>query len=227
MAGFVERFPAIVTPNPGGPDDPLGESILEPTAPGRRIFEPADTRLVLGRHQDPHRELLVDRAREDGVPIHRRVAGGGAVVLAPGSVVVTQRLPRSVPDSDVYFRRMNEVFIPVIEALTGVRPRCQGHGDLAMPPSAGSPAGDGQAAWRKILGASQRQTATAVYWLGVFLVDDLVPVMRRYLAMPSRQPDYRAGRDHAAFCTALGSYGVRLGAFIDALEPACAAAFDA
>ena len=60
---------------------------------------------------------------------------------------------------------------------------------------------------RKVLGASLRQTSKLVYYLGVFLVHDAVWLMERYLASPSRQPDYRAQRGHAAFCTHLAAFG--------------------
>ena len=59
-----------------------------------------------------------------------------------------------------------------------------------------------------MLGASLRQTAKLVLYLGAFLVGDAVPLMERYLAAPSREPDYRAGRGHGAFCTGLARYGV-------------------
>ena len=78
--GFHEPFPTIVAPQPGGLFDPLGESVLDLDQPWLRVFEPRDVRLVLGRNQDPHRELIVAQAQADDVPIHRRVAGGGAVV---------------------------------------------------------------------------------------------------------------------------------------------------
>ena len=32
MAGFVEKWPEVVAQQPGGLDDPLGESVLDPEA---------------------------------------------------------------------------------------------------------------------------------------------------------------------------------------------------
>jgi lipoate-protein ligase A len=76
---------------------------------------------------------------------------------------------------------------------------CRGHGDLVMVGADGVE--------RKVLGASLRQTSKLVFYLGVFLVADAVEVMERYLAPPSRQPDYRSGRGHSAFCTHLSHFG--------------------
>lgn len=211
---FTERWPEIVSPNPGGSDDPLGESVLDPELPWLRVFEPRDVRLVVGRHQDPERELLVANAQTDGVPIHRRVCGGGAVVLAPGMAVVAIRLPPAADlDANCWFGRINAALIPAVVEIAGVEPACRGHGDLALTGADGVE--------RKILGASLRQTSRGVYYLGVLLVADVVALMERYLASPSREPDYRSGRGHGAFCTHLGCHGVAVADLIAALRRRC------
>lgn len=207
---FEEPCPQVITPNPGGPDDPLGESILDPTQPWLRVYEPRDVRLVVGRHQDPARELLIEHAQADRVPMHRRVSGGGAVVLAPGMVVVAARLVNRELGTTCYLDRMNTALVPAVRSVCGSAPVCRGHGDLAMP--------DAQGVERKVLGASLRQTSKLVYYLGVFLVQDAVPLMERYLASPSRQPEYRAGRGHGAFCTHLSAFGVTAAALVAAVS---------
>ncbi|MHC5067398.1 MAG: lipoate--protein ligase family protein [Planctomycetota bacterium] len=212
--GFRERWPELIVANPGGADDPLGESILDLDAPGLRVFEPPDVRLVVGRNQDPTREFHIDHAQVDGVPIHRRVTGGGAVVLAPGMVVVALRMPLDRAGVDCYFDRVNGALIPAIAGLTSVPVACRGHGDLAVCEADGVE--------RKILGASLRQAKGHAYYLGVLMVADALPLIERYCASPSRQPDYRAGRDHAAFCTSLGVHGVSVGDLRSALAAGCA-----
>ena len=196
---FEEPRPDLIASNPGGPDDPLGESILDPAQPWLRVFEPRDLRLVIGRHQDPARELLTDHAVADGVPMHRRVSGGGAVVLAPGMVVVAIRLRNAEFGTTCHLDRVNTALRPAVAAVCGQPPLCRGHGDLALA--------DAEGRERKVLGASLRQTSKLVFYLGVFLVADAVPLMERLLAAPSRQPDYRAGRGHGAFCTHLARHG--------------------
>ena len=215
MTGFVEPHPDLVQPNPGGPDDPLGESVLDPGQPWLRIFEPDALRLVLGRSQDPRRELLVEAAQADGVPIHRRICGGGAVVLAPGMAVVAVRLRASGLATNAWFDLVNAALAPAVAAVAGVAPTTRGHGDLAIPGKGGVE--------RKILGASLRQTSRLVVYLGVLLVSDAVPHMERDLAAPSREPDYRAGRGHRAFCDHLGRLGVTVPALLTALEHECRA----
>ena len=67
---FIELRPDVISPNPGGVADPLGESILDVSQPWLRVFEPQDVRVVIGRHQDPARELLIENAQADHRPIH-------------------------------------------------------------------------------------------------------------------------------------------------------------
>lgn len=213
MTGFVEPRPDLIVPNPGGPADPLGESALDPSQPWLRVYEPRDVRLVIGRHQDPARELLTANAVADGVPMHRRVSGGGAVVLAPGMVVVALRLRNDEFGTTCHLDRVNSALVPAVAAVCGVAPRCRGHGDLVMAGADGVE--------RKVLGASLRQTSRLVLYLGVFLVADAVPLMERYLASPSREPDYRQGRGHAAFCTHLARHGATSASLVSALTASC------
>lgn len=211
-ASFIEPRPDLITPNPSGPADPLGESVLDESRDWLRVFEPRDTRIVIGRGQDPEREVALDAARADAIPIHRRVSGGGCVVLAPGMVVVSLRLPNDRVGVDCWFAQVNEALTPAIERACGVRAVTRGHGDLAVGEDGGE---------RKVLGASLRQTARWVYWLGALLVDDAVPLMERYLLSPSRRPAYRGDRGHRDFCTALGRYGATVAGLTATVTDEC------
>jgi lipoate---protein ligase len=207
---FIEPCPQLITPNPGGADDPLGESVLEITQPWLRVFQPRDVRLVIGRHQNPERELIPAHALADNIPMHRRVSGGGAVVLSPGMVVVSLRLKNNEVGTTCYLDRVNAALIPSILSAGGPTLRCRGHGDLIVAEPDGLE--------RKVLGASLRQTAKMVVYLGVFLITDAVPLMERYLAAPSREPDYRAGRGHGAFCTHLSRFNMHAAALAEHLQ---------
>ena len=108
---------------------------------------------------------------------------------------------------------MNDALIPGVAAVADQAPQCRGYGDLTV---AGA-----DAVRLKILGASLRQTSRMVVYMGVMLVTDAVPLMERYLAFPSREPDYRSGRGHRAFCTSLDQHGVTIPALISALTASC------
>ena len=216
--GFIEPQPSLITPNPGGASDPLGESVLDKTQPWLRIFEPRDIRIVIGRHQDVTRECQIAACQADGIPIHRRVAGGGTVVLAPGMVVVCARLRHKQVGTSCYFGMMNEALIPGVAAVADQTPQCRGYGDLTVALNTEIGA---DVVRLKILGASLRQTSRMVVYMGVMLVTDAVPLMERYLAFPSREPDYRTGRGHRAFCASLDQHGVTIPALISALTTSC------
>jgi lipoate-protein ligase A len=193
MPGFNERFPEIISSNPV--PDVLGESVLDVDQPAVRLFEPAQTMVVIGRSQDPTRECFIDHCVADGVPIYRRASGGGAVVLSLGMLVIALRLPWPRQDADCVFAKVNDACFPVIAATSGVQLSCRGHGDWARETAPGT--------WKKVLGTSLRQRANDACYLGVLLLSDAIPLMQRYLASPSRQPDYRQNREHADFCTHL------------------------
>lgn len=216
---FDEPSPDVVSPNPGGPDDPLGESVLDPALPGLRVFAPCEVRVVIGRAQDPAREVDLAACARDGVPVHRRVSGGGTVVLAPGMVVVALRLAGGMRAADDWFAFINAALIAGVEDACGARVRSRGHGDLTLDGA------DGLA--RKVLGASLRQTSARSCYLGVFLVADAAGLMETYLAHPSREPSYRGGRSHRDFCDHLGRCGGTAGGLIAALQARLAPLVDA
>ncbi len=207
LVPFPEPHPDLVQPSPG--DDPLGESVLDPNQRGLRVFEPRDRRVVIGRGQDPRREVCLDACRADRVPVHRRATGGGTVILAPGMVVVSLRLGGGLRSPDDHFALVNAALVPAVAAACGASVACRGHGDLALCCADGVE--------RKVLGASLRQSTALAAYLGVFLIDDAVPLMERYLAHPSREPGYRGGRDHRAFCVHLGAHGCTVSRLISEL----------
>lgn len=210
MRSFIERYPELVVDNPGGKSDPLGESVLDHSQLALRIFEPQHTSIVLGRNQNPYTEIFIEHAQKDMIPLYRRVSGGGTVVLSVGTVVVAVRLRQQQLPIEQYFALLNKASCTAIMQASGQQARCCGHGDLACENADG--------ALRKVLGASLRQTKDAVYYLGVFLVEDCTAAMDRYLRFPSKQPDYRADRSHGAFCTHLAHFGVHSPTFMEVLQ---------
>jgi lipoate-protein ligase A len=73
---------------------------------------------------------------------------------------------------------------------------------------------------KKILGTSLYRRRLILFYQGSLLVSGDLSLFTRYLAMPTRVPDYRAGRGHEEFCTTLAKEGHALGArsVIAALE---------
>ncbi len=62
-----------------------------------------DPAVVIGKNQNPWREVDLDRARRAGVRVARRVSGGGAVYHDPGNLNYSFIVPRDRYDADAQF----------------------------------------------------------------------------------------------------------------------------
>lgn len=186
-AGFVSAFPQE--------EDLLGE--VEAGAPWRLHVRPADqVAVVLGRGNQATREVRGETCAAEGVPVLRRLGGGGAVVLSPGCLVIT--LAKSV-DRELevggYMDRVVGMLRDCVARLTGVALEPRGTGDLCV--------GD-----RKVLGSSLFRRRRLLLYQGSLLVSVDLGLVDRYLLHPSREPEYRRGRPHAEFLTTLEECGV-------------------
>ena len=173
----------------------LDEALLdEAEAAGRpcetlRLWEPAEPLVVVGRSSKIAVEVRLDACRELAIPVLRRVSGGAAVVAGPGclmyAVVLSYRLR---PELRAVDRAHQFVLCTLAAAIEPLVPgvRCRGISDLAL----------GQ---RKVSGNSVRCKREHLLYHGTLLYNFRLELIDRCLAMPPRQPDYRAGRPHAEF----------------------------
>lgn len=129
----------------------------------------------------------------DHIPIARRSSGGGTVLLGDGcllfSLVLSFDRDLALTDLHASYRYILGRIARGLEPHTGPI-ALQGHSDLTL--------GD-----RKFSGNAQQRKRTHLLHHGTLLYAfDFGPVSR-YLKPPPRQPEYRRGRDHAAFLTNL------------------------
>lgn len=175
--------------------DELLELALRSGRAHARLWEPATARVVLGRSNDPARECDLAACRRLGVPVTRRRGGGGAVVLAPGMLVVTLAGPHGPgPGRLGLVARVGAFLVEALGELgvAGLEPR--GDGDLAR----------GE---RKLLGCSIAFRRGHVLYQGCLLVEPELDLIERCLHHPGREPAWRAGRAHGAFLTTLAREG--------------------
>lgn len=156
-----------------------------------RFWEPDAFFVVVGYTNVVEREVNVERCREAGIPIFRRMSGGGTVVQGPGCLDYTLILPLSLDPhlatiagtNSFVMERMRSAIAPLIhDADVSV----EGNTDLALNGC-------------KINGNAQRRGKDFVLFHGVFLVQFDLTVIDRLLPMPSRQPEYRKNRLHSSF----------------------------
>ena len=193
---------------PYGEDEDLIASVRAEGGVRVRITRPSRPVVVLGRSGDPDVELHGEALQRDGTPVQRRRGGGCAVLLDPGNLVVA--VVAAVPGLagiHPHFRAMSRWIGEALEDLGvhGVEQR--GISDLAV-------------AERKIGGSCIFRAKDLLYYSTTLLVEPQIRLMERYLRHPPREPDYRAGRPHRAFVTALGHapWHLTTAAVLDALS---------
>jgi lipoate---protein ligase len=160
----------------------LGSSVL-------RFWEPREYAVVLGASCRLADDVCHEACRADGIPILRRSSGGGTVVVGPGVLCVTVILPEDTAPGLCRVDRAHDYVLEAIAASlrgAGSSVSVSGRGDLV---SGG----------RKCGGSAQRRLKS---WFMVhcsILFDFAIERVARYLKMPRRQPEYRAGRSHGDF----------------------------
>ena len=153
-----------------------------------RLWEQASLAIVLGAGCRLDDDVDEARCRADGVPILRRSSGGGTVLLGAGCLLYTlildsERTPELAGIRSSYAYILARVAAALPE-MNGVEPA--GISDLA-------------AAGRKFSGNAQQRKRRYLLHHGTLLYAFDLSRVERYLRPPPRQPEYRAGRDHAAF----------------------------
>jgi len=161
----------------------------EPPGEVLRLWEPAETFVVIGRSSQVAQEVRLEACRTAGVSVFRRSSGGAAIVTGPGClmyavVLSLERLP--------HLRAIDQAHGYVLERIGGALRRHQlevelaGTSDLALN-------------GRKFSGNSLRLKRGFLLYHGTLLYDFDLPAVEQLLRMPPRQPDYRHGRGHDDF----------------------------
>lgn len=158
------------------------------------FWQPRDLFVVVGYGNRVQEEVNVPACAADGVPILRRVSGGGTVLQMPGCLnySLVLRAPAEGPLATITGanRYIMQRHAEVLSRLAGRPVEVKGITDLAV-------------AGKKCCGNAQRRYRQVLLFHGVFLLQAPVELMERYLRFPSRVPDYRAGRRHAEFVSNL------------------------
>ena len=168
-------------------DDTLTQQVRENGEPGLHIYVPQHPVIVLGRSNKVDQELFEAAVLSDGVEVWRRKAGGGAVVLDPGNVIVSVAVPsKGIGHIDFYVDRITTWFLAGLDAIGISGVRREGYSDLVI--------GD-----QKISGSCMFNSRDLFYYSATLLCKPEVSLMERYLRHPPKEPDYRQGRPHRDF----------------------------
>jgi lipoate---protein ligase len=173
-------------------------------------WAPQDILVVAGSSNDLQRECLAQNCTSDAVPMLKRSGGGGTVVLHPGCAVLSVGLwVRSHFRNDFFFKKLNEA---MILALRHVSPKFS---DLYQDGIS-----DVVFAGKKVAGTSMFRSRNYLLYQASILVEDRLSLIERYLAHPSKEPDYRSGKSHRDFLTCLAQIddGATLASVLHSLE---------
>lgn len=155
-----------------------------------RLWESPEMMLVLGRASRWSGEARVDECRRLGVTVQRRCSGGTAVVIGPGcllySVVLDQRRRPHLQGVESIHQFVAQTLLESLRSLLPIACH-EGSSDLTWQ-------------GRKFSGNALRVKRNHILYHGTLLYDFPLETLARCLPEdPPRQPDYRAGRSHAAF----------------------------
>jgi lipoate---protein ligase len=172
-------------------DEALLDAAEQSAAPQEvlRLWEPRGLMVVLGRSSRVQEEVHREACQADGVPILRRPSGGATILTGPGclmyALVLSYDLRPALRSVDLAHQFVLNIIASALRPLAGAV-RCRGISDLAL-------------AERKISGNSIRCRKRHLLYHGTLLYRFPLERIGRYLRTPPRQPEYRVGRDHAAF----------------------------
>jgi len=154
-----------------------------------RLWEIGRPCVVLGNFCRIADDVNEDACRADGVPVRRRVSGGGTVLIGPGclnfSLVLDMRHRPELADVSrshvLILDRVSEVLAVKIPHIVfdGISDLCVGG--------------------KKFSGNAQRRRRDWLLHHGTLLYNFPVEQISRYLREPARQPPYRANRPHSDF----------------------------
>ncbi len=159
----------------------LEETLLSRAVPGREILflyenNPA---VVTGRFQNPWRECRTGLARREGVPVCRRISGGGTVVHGPGNLNFAVIRAEKNPQKEDNLKR-------IIKAASdlGINLEINSRFDILLPDNSGK-AG-------KVSGSAFRQTARGSLHHGTLLINANMRQLKMLLRQPRRYMETRS-----------------------------------
>lgn len=168
-----------------------------------RFWEPESHFAVVGYANHVAREVNVEACEAANIPIFRRCSGGGTVLQGPGCLnySLITRIEENGPLATItsanrYIMERNRKAIENL--LRAPHPAAaieiNGHTDLALV---------AQGCSLKFSGNAQRRKKDFLLFHGTFLLQFDIPLIEKFLRMPSKEPAYRHGRRHKDFLTNL------------------------
>ena len=162
------------------------------SGPVLRFWESPVYFVVLGYANRISEEVHLEACHELGIPVLRRVSGGGTVLQGPGCLNYSLIMPIEdkgplstvTGTNHLVMTRLQEALQP---CLTGTV-KVEGYTDLTWK-------------GKKFSGNSQRRKKSHLLFHGTFLLDFDIPLIEKTLQLPKLKPEYRKDCSHLEFLT--------------------------
>ena len=162
------------------------------------IFVPDSISIVLGKGSDPENAVKWAEVISDQIDIYKRPSGGESVILSENTIVIAiVKRGEKLVNPSRYFNKYNNMIIEVLTGLGIKNLLKRGFSDICI----------GE---KKILGSSIYRTGDTVFYHAVMNVSESTDTIEKYLKHPSREPEYRNGRNHSDFVTSIHEEGYAL-----------------
>jgi lipoate-protein ligase A len=125
--------------------------------------------VIMGKHQNPYREVHMETMRKEGVDLVRRKSGGGCVYQDAGNAIFTF-ISRDVPEAK---EEHNDILLQSLKKL-GVTAKASGRNDIEVADSG-----------RKISGCAFKRDRGWLMHHGTMLIDVDMQALPRFLS-PSK-----------------------------------------
>jgi lipoate-protein ligase A len=159
--------------------------------PVLRFWEFTSHFAVVGYGNSIERECDTEACRRLGIPILRRISGGGTVLQGPGCLNYSLVMRIDPGDATRSIGGTNCLIMSAhreaLSRVLGQAIQVQGHTDLTL-------------GGVKFSGNAQRRRRSALLFHGTFLLEFDLSLLGRALRFPSSAPPHRDGRSHDAFC---------------------------
>lgn len=161
-------------------------------------WQPDKTYLILGQSNSITDSLNNEQVEKDHITVYKRPSGGQTVILTPNTLVLSTTITAlKFVNPDIYFRRINDLIINILNKAGITDIQTKGISDIAI----------GE---KKILGSAIYRNHQKVFYHAVLNVAEKTDLMEKYIKHPMKEPDYRLGRSHADFVTSIQAEGYNM-----------------
>lgn len=184
----------------------LEEVLLEPlvgsteVTPVIRIWEQEQASIVLGRGEDVFQQVNIEQAKQQNIPILRRVSGGGTVLHRKGNINLSFFFPYTFCDGLDKLHHSYQIILSWVQNSLkeshGIVTQVQGSSDITVN-------------GKKISGTAQARKRYGLLHHLTLLIDFDFSDMKLLLREPKKRPEYRGDKKHLDFLTCLSRENVQ------------------